>query len=447
MNEDEQHEQAFGEDSFISSNCREDITHIKNNDPDVINFTIRPYDGREVTGLAWRLLGRYIANNAHLKDISLDRCELTDEQIISLFSGLRSSTSLGWLDLDKNEFGIDGVRCMLPFLQNSPHLSTLFMGSNTNINTECFEVLVSALDGKSIEELHLYHCNITDISALNTCNLPNLRILGLADNNIGREGCIVLSNMLQKEDTMLEALYLESTGIDDQGVEIIATSLKHNTKLKTMNLSNNSITEKGHWAFLKLLVDVSSIENTYYKSNHALTKVRFTSLTTKCEHTNSALQLNEVYKISPHTIGREKVIKYQLNSQTRKELCESQDIEYSAGSIFTDIEPLLLPRILALIGVRHGQSELYDALVQTAPELLSYIDRKALLRDEKDRNEVLRARIVVQMKELTRQLADLEDEDSQLNNRLALIELGDSIQATVDGGKGGSSGEKRQRIN
>ena len=119
---------------------------------------------------------------------------------------------------------------------------------------------------------------------------------------------------------------------------------------------------------MELLVDVSSIESTYYNSNHALTKVRFTSLTTKCEHINSALQLNEVYKISPHTIGREKVIKYQLTSQTRKELCESQGIEYSAGSIFADIEPTLLPLILALIGDRHGQSELYIALVQTAPE-------------------------------------------------------------------------------
>ena len=181
MEEDEQCNQAFGEDSFISTNCREDITHIKNNDPDVNNLTMRPYDGREVTDLAWTLLGRYITNNTHLKEISLDRCELTDEQIISLFSGLRSSTSLGWLDLDTNEFGIEGVRSMIPFLQNCP-LSTLFMGRNTNINTECFEILVSALDGKSIKELYFYNNNITDITALNRYNLPKLQTVNLNGN-------------------------------------------------------------------------------------------------------------------------------------------------------------------------------------------------------------------------------------------------------------------------
>ena len=129
MDEDEQFNEAFGEDSFISANCREDITHIKNNDPDVINLVIRSSDGREVADQAWTLLGRYITNNTHLKEISLDRCELTDEQIISLFSGLISSTSLGYLDLDGNEFGIEGVRSMIPFLQKSPHLTTLYLGN------------------------------------------------------------------------------------------------------------------------------------------------------------------------------------------------------------------------------------------------------------------------------------------------------------------------------
>ena len=56
----------------------------------------------------------------------------------------------------------------------------------------------------------------------------------------------------------------------DEEAELLATALKHNTSLKELHLSNNNgITERGHVAFLKLLNDVSSIENTY-NSNHTL---------------------------------------------------------------------------------------------------------------------------------------------------------------------------------
>ena len=118
-------------------------------------------------------------------------------------------------------------------------------------------------------------------------------------------------------------------------------------------------------------------------------------------------------------------------------------VEYSAeDNMLADIEPKLLPDILALIGEDHGQSEFYTSLLPVAPDLMSYINREALLRDEKDRNAVQRAQIVVQMKELTRQLADLAAEDDQIDKRLALIKLGDSKEtAVVDGG-----GEKRQRM-
>ena len=57
-------------------------------------------------------LGRYISNNTHLKRIGLDSCNLTDEKMALLFGELRTSTSLGDLDLDGNNFGLDGVRSM-----------------------------------------------------------------------------------------------------------------------------------------------------------------------------------------------------------------------------------------------------------------------------------------------------------------------------------------------
>ena len=57
----------------------------------------------------------------------------------------------------------------------------------------------------------------------------------------------------------------------DDGAKVIAASLKHNTTLQDLYLSENNLTNEAYVVFLKLLVDVSSIDSVY-SSNHALKK-------------------------------------------------------------------------------------------------------------------------------------------------------------------------------
>ena len=97
--------------------------------------------------MAWELLGRYIANNTHLKKIDLQYCSIIDAKIAAFFRGLTKSASISItrFDLMSNEFGINGVRSMVPFLESAPHLEKLLMNYNDNVGTECFEMLISAL--------------------------------------------------------------------------------------------------------------------------------------------------------------------------------------------------------------------------------------------------------------------------------------------------------------
>ena len=142
MEEERHYQQAFGVHTGISEEVRDDINRIKNNSDDIEDLRLSSEDTENFTNLAWQLLGRYIANNTHLEGILVGDCGLTDEKIASLFSELVKS-SVERLDIDGNEFGIEGVRSMIPFLSNSP-LYTLFMSfsRNNNINSEWFEVLV-----------------------------------------------------------------------------------------------------------------------------------------------------------------------------------------------------------------------------------------------------------------------------------------------------------------
>ena len=440
MSEADQFNQAFGEHTGVSGSCRADINRIKNNDPDFTKLVLETFDAAEFTDLAWQLLGRYIANNNHLEKIDLEVCNLTNEKMVLLFKELVKS-SICKLDIRDNPFGI-GVRSMVPFLKNSPNLSILDLSRN-DINTEYFEVLISALNGKSLEKLYLQKCNITDLSALDSYTLPDLLRLNLKGNDIGREGCAALSNLLRKEGSKLKYLNLTNNGMGDEEAELLAAALKHNTKLQTLDLSGNNITEKGYKAFLKVLVDISSIESTY-NSNHSLFKIELPrAATTAITHMNSALQLNILHhssrQSSRHDAGRAKVIDYQLSSWKRKGLCRLQGIEYSSiGNLFADIEPVtLLPRILALIGEKHGRSEFYTTLIPTVPELMSCVDTSGMMKD-------LIVKNASQAATLRQQVTALTDENEHLSRRLAARESGGS-QQTTNIGSTAASGKKRQR--
>ena len=77
--EEAQHQAAFGEHAGISDHCRFMINDIKNNSIHHDKLELLENYG-EFSGLAWKLLGRYIANNTYLKNISLRCCGISDER-------------------------------------------------------------------------------------------------------------------------------------------------------------------------------------------------------------------------------------------------------------------------------------------------------------------------------------------------------------------------------
>ena len=48
--------------------------------------------------------------------------------------------------------------------------------------------------------------------------------------------------------------------------------------------------------------------------------------------------------------GRRKVIDYQLNSSNRTELADLQGITCTHNSVYAQIDPVVLPDVLALVG-------------------------------------------------------------------------------------------------
>jgi len=207
--------------------------------------------------------------------------------------------------------------------------------------------------------------------------------------------------------------------------------------LQRLVLADNDIGQRGYGVFLSLLNDVSSIESTH-NSNHTLTTLDFdfgSSQRRKYSALSGEIGIacrENQERSSPEEVGRAKVIRTQLNNQNRKMLCQLQGMnENEPSNILAGIELVaLLPKILALIGMHHDESSFYTVLVPLAPDLLSFIDRKALLKDTMAKNAAdiaeLAAEHARQVAAFNAKLAALNAKGNAFERRLVCMEVEDS---------------------
>ncbi len=332
---------------------------------------------QNMTNENWEQLGHDIANNTHIKKLLLYYGALNDQRISFLFRGLKRSSSIEEVWLYDNGLSVAGVQSMVPFLQNANNLTYLNL-SNNNLQTEGFNVLFSALRDSPIERIHCCRCGIESIEIDSNTKPKRLKFLFLDTNSINDDGCRGLANLLQGEDSVLTTLHLNGNMIDDEGVSILVNALQSNITLTSLSLTGNiGISKLGKIRLLKLVNDISSIKATL-ESNHTLRNIglelydedsrmcEIVALIRKAEYINNFCNAAEA-----------KVIRSQLHSESRAELAKMQGLSYS---LYSEINPLHLPEVLALVGRHHGQEELYMALKSSIAELTSTVNRKECLK-------------------------------------------------------------------
>jgi len=450
-----EHHAAFGKFTTAFGKFGELIDRLKNNDPNLTDLMINCFVANNFSDVAWKLLGRYIANNYYLKSITFRTRLLNDSTMSSLFEELssRGSRSLKTMVLTKAEFGIEGTKSFAAFLKNS-HLTRLEISENECACAECFRLIIDALqvEGGSIESLRIRGCaGIDSISALEHHTLPQLRVLNVDQNNIrslpslegysslerlslegnwiGRRGYPSIAKLLQKGTPPVKSLDLTFTGMRDLEAELIADSLRRNTSLNHLRLEGNRVNDGGRRAFLKLLCDVSSIKNTC-NSNHTLRSIELPrsldpGLVPMFNYIDIAMITNKAYGGNPRAVSRAKVVETQLCSYTRMKLSRLQLVECRYSSILPQIEPVLLPNVLAMVGDVHGQSELYRMLNATVSDLASIVNKKTALKERMADNE---SRILTLNTEYAREKSALLVE---YERRLAALSAGNLHQTAA----------------
>ena len=357
----------------------ETLRHMKENDPRIKSIISDGNDMQNVTDENWEELGHAIANNSLLKKIDLFGETLSDHTISFFFRGLTRSSSIEELSLCENGLSAAAVPSMVPFLQSANNLTRLNLGQNS-LQTEGFNFLLRALSNCPVEELFCSNCGIESIEIDSENKPEHLKLLYLTSNNIDTDGCRGLAKLLQGDSTLTE-LHLENNNIDDEGVEIMVETLKSNVSLRQLHLrGNEGISRQGIIMLLKLVNDISSIDATL-QSNHTLTRldvidfgeqiIQMHFINTTVINRNSG---------SPEAAGRAKVIQTQLHSERRAQFAELQGVDHS---VYSEIDPLHLPEVLALVGNHHGQGEFYLTLRSSIAEVISTVNREQYLKQQR----------------------------------------------------------------
>ena len=241
-----------------------------------------------------------------------------------------------------------------------------------------------ALRDSPIKVLSCVQSGIESIE-VNMASFPRkLERLFLGQNSINSDGCQELAKLLQVEDSSMEYLHLRNNQIDDDGVAFLVDALRKNTVLLYLYLDHNDdISQNGRLMLLKLVYDITSVKATL-QSNHKLIHISLNTadLTENEFKLKSMIEMtdviNSLHNGNAEAAGKEKLIQ-QLHSSRRARLAELQGVNQS---IYSEIDPPLLPEILSLIGHKYGQKELYFALKSSIAEVISLVNRKECLRQK-----------------------------------------------------------------
>ncbi len=130
---------------------RDNLQRVKDNDPNKTTFyifeTATGEYAQNMTEDDWEEIGLDINNNTHLRDLSFS-ASINNQKMIALFRGLTRSNSIEIINLRGNGFNLEGLRSMVPFLQNVNNLKELDVSKRALIH--CSGLYVTARSRSSI---------------------------------------------------------------------------------------------------------------------------------------------------------------------------------------------------------------------------------------------------------------------------------------------------------
>ncbi|XP_040188680.1 NACHT, LRR and PYD domains-containing protein 12-like isoform X2 [Rana temporaria] len=284
--------------SFILKSCREtediDLTSCKIQSeglrkfiPALHNIKSLRLSDNNLTDSSCPHLASVIRNNQTLRILILPRNNLEGPQFRDLMEALKKS-QIEELQLYDNQLTDSSCPHLASGIQNNQTLRTLHLYKN-NLEGPHFRDLMEALTTSRIEELLLSDNQLTDSSCSHLAsvirNNQTLRTLGLADSNLEVPHFRDLMEALTT--SRIEALLLNDDHLTDSSCPHLASGIRNNQTLRTLNLSWNNL-EGPHFRDLMEALTTSRIEELQLENNELTDS--------SCHHLASGIRNNRTLR-------------------------------------------------------------------------------------------------------------------------------------------------------
>lgn len=213
------------------------ITQLKHNDPSVTSVKIIYSD---VSNVDWGYEGSCISDNIHLEELSVERGRQTlSIHCIEFFRAIARNRSIQKLSVSC-DYIIDAVAILSPFIEQNTNLCKITLWNMGDRGAEQLAYALSNCPNKLLQGVDLnfdfdvgYESSAKVLTALGSYH--NLVEISLSSSVGGRDGCIVIGNLLQCEQSNLKKLSIFSCeDLDDECIEILSTALSKNSSLKLL---------------------------------------------------------------------------------------------------------------------------------------------------------------------------------------------------------------------
>ncbi|XP_073466931.1 NACHT, LRR and PYD domains-containing protein 3-like [Aquarana catesbeiana] len=283
--------------SFILQSCREKEVNLHSCNiqneglrkliPALHNIkSLRLYNNH-LTDSSCPHLASGIRNNQTLRTLGLSGNNLEGPQFRDLMEALTTSR-IEKLQLDDNHLTDSSCPHLASGIRNNQTLRTLNLSGN-NLEGPHFRYLMEALTTSRIEELQLYNNHLTDSScphlASGIRNNQTLRTLNLSINNL--EGPHFRDLMEALTTSRIEELQLSSNHLTDSSCPHLASGIRNNQTLRTLDLPGNDL-EGPQFRDLVEALTTSRIEELQLYDNHLTDS--------SCPHLASGIRNNQTLR-------------------------------------------------------------------------------------------------------------------------------------------------------
>ena len=226
----------------------------------------------KISGKTFFKIGRLLRQHPSIIriDLSLNSIQkgLSREEMDDALAFLSKSEILTELDISDNNFNSEFGNLLAKHLSNNKCLSTLNIAGNWLENTLLSPIWFEGLEKSSLKVLDITNCKMSKegIRSILSSISKNSSFaeLFIGGNTID-QSMPGLADFLSNSSVML--LDMRMMGITDDGVAVIAQSVKGSTNLKILNLEQNNITDIGVMIVIGTIRSTSALRKISFSKN------------------------------------------------------------------------------------------------------------------------------------------------------------------------------------